>query len=127
MSTDFMNQCGKCLESELAEIIQDDCLDIVDGEKITAFDFANYVIYLSKVLRSHPIVEDEYKGMKIKVRNCLKGSVSVSIDDSTGLSETLHKPFPTDDDDVFGAWLNLAQMINEAWFLCRIPEGTIIH
>ena len=127
MSTEMMNQCGKCLESELAEIIQDDCLDIVDGEKITAFDFANYVIYLSKVLRSYPIVEDEYKGMKIKVRNCLKGSVSVSIDDCTGLSETLYKPFPTDDDDVFGAWLNLAQMINEAWFLCRIPEGTIIH
>jgi hypothetical protein len=127
MSTEMMNQCGKCLESELAEIIQDDCLDIVDGEKITAFDFANYVIYLSKVLRSYPIVEDEYKGMKIKVRNCLNGSVSVSIDDCTGLSETFHKPFPTDDDDVFGAWLNLAQMINEAWFLCRIPEGTIIH
>jgi hypothetical protein len=123
----MMNQCGKCLESELAEIIQEDCLDIVDGEKITAFDFANYVIYLSKVLRSYPIVEDEYKGMKIKVRNCLNGSVSVSIDDSTGLSETLHKPFTTDDDDVFGAWLNLAQMINEAWFLCSIPEGTIIH
>ena len=117
MSTEMMNQCGKCLESELAEIIQDDCLDIVDGEKITAFDFANYVIYLSKVLRSYPIVEDEYKGMKIKVRNCLKGSVSVSIDDSTGLSETLYKPFPTDDDpNDFPALLSLAQMINEAWY-----------
>jgi bacterioferritin-associated ferredoxin len=44
MSTEMMNQCGKCLESELAEIIQEDCLDSVDGEKITAFDFANYVI-----------------------------------------------------------------------------------
>ena len=118
MSTEVMNQCGKCLEAELAEIIQDDCLDIVDGEKITAWDFANYVMHLSKVLRAYPFIEDEYKGMKIKVRNCLKGSVSVSDGESTGLSETMYKPFPTDDDDIFCAWLNLAQMINEAWYLC---------
>ena len=118
MSTDFMNQCGNCMETQLAEIIQDDCLDIVDGEKITAWDFANYVMYLSKVLRVYWWIEDEYKGYKIKVRNCLNGSVSVSSDDCTGVSETLYKPFPTDDEDVFGAWLNLAQMINEAWYNC---------
>lgn len=127
MSTEVMNKCGNCMETQLAEIIQDDCLDIVDGGKITAWDFANYVMYLSKVLRSYPVVEDEYKGMKIKVRNCLCGSVSVSINGETGLSETMHKPFPTDDENIFGAWLNLAQMINEAWFLCNVPEGTIIH
>lgn len=119
MSIEIMNQCGKCLESELAEIIQNDCLDIVDGEKITAFDFANYVIYISKCLRSYWWIEDEYKGMKIKIRNCLHGSVSVSNDDCTGVSNTLYYPFPTDDEDVFGSWLNLAQMINEAWYQCN--------
>lgn len=119
MSTEVLNQCANCMEVELAEIISNDCLDIVDGENITAWDFANYVVYLSKALRVYWLVEDEYKGMKIKVRNCLRGSVSVSDEDSTGLSETLYKPFPTDDEDIFGAWLNLAQMINEAWFLCK--------
>ena len=118
MSTETLNMVGNSLEVELADIIQNDCLDIVDGEKITAWDFANYVIFLSKVLRSYPFVEDEYKGFKIKVRNCLRGSVSVSDDECSGLSETLYKPFPTDDEDIFGAWLNLAQMINEAWYLC---------
>jgi len=116
MSTEVMNQCGICMEAELAEILQDDCLDIIDGENITAFDFANYVMYLSKVLRINPFVEDSYKGYRIKVRNCLYGSVSVSNDYETGVSETLYKPFPTDDEDIFGAWLNLAQMINEAWY-----------
>ena len=119
MSNEYYNQCGNWLESELAEIIQDDCLDIVDGEKVTAIDFANYVIYLSKVLRSYWLIEDEYKGMKIKIRNCLHGSVSVSNDSCTGVSKTLYYPFPLNDDDMFGAWLNLAQMINEAWFQCN--------
>jgi hypothetical protein len=114
-----MNMVGNCMETELAEIISNDCLDIVDGENVTAWDFANYVMYLSKVLRVCWLVEDEYKGMKIKVRNCLRGSVSVSCGESTGLSETLYKPFPTDDEDIFGAWLNLAQMINEAWYNCN--------
>lgn len=119
MSTETMNMVGNCMEAQLAEIIQDDCLDIVDEENITAWDFANYVIYLSKVLRTYPIVEDEYKGYKIKVANHLNGFVSVSSDDCTGVSRTLYYPFMLNDEDVFGAWLNLAQMINEAWYHCN--------
>ena len=127
MSTEVLNMVGKCTEAQLAEIIQEDCLDIVDGENITAWDFANYVIYISKVLRGYWYITDEYKGLQITFRNCLHGSVSVSDGNNTGLSETLYWPFPTDDEDIFGAWLNLAQMINEAWFLCKMPEGTIIR
>ena len=107
------------METQLAEIIQNDCLDIVQDEKVTAWDFANYVIYLSKVLRAYPFIEDEYKGMKIKIGNHLNGYVSVSYDASTGVSRTKYFPMPLDDEDIFGAWLNLAQMINEAWFLCK--------
>ena len=119
MSTEVMNRVGNCMEAQLAEIIQDDCLDIVQDEKVTAWDFANYVIYLSKVLRVSPFIEDEYKGMKIKIANHLNGYVSVSSDDSTGVSRTKYFPLPLHDDDVFSAWLNLAQMINEAWYLCN--------
>ena len=121
MSTEFFNRLQQGFEEELAEIIQDDCLDIVCDEKVTAKDFAHYVVYLSKVLSVSPIVEDEYKGMKIKVRNVYKGSVSVSSDDCTGVSRTAYYPFPyrNDEDDLFAAWLTLAQMINEAWYQCN--------
>ena len=119
MSTEVFNECAKCSEAVLAEIIQDENLDIVDDVNITAWDFSNYVIYLSKVLRTYWLIDDEYKGMKIRIRNCLRGSVSVSNDECTGVSETLYYPFPLNDDDLFGAWLNLAQMINEAWYQCN--------
>ena len=121
MSTDFWNRLEQGFEEELANIIQDDCLDIVEQEKISAKDFAHYVIYLSKILGVSPMVTDEFKGCVIKIRNCIRGSVSVSTDNCTGVSNTLYYPFPyrEDDDDLFGAWLNLAQMINEAWYHCN--------
>lgn len=119
MKKEVLNQSCDCTEAILAEMIHDENLDIVDEETITAWDFANYVIFLSKVLRTYWLIEDEYAGFKIKIRNCLRGSVSVSDDECTGLSTTLYKPFPTDDEDLYGALLNLAQMINEAWYECN--------
>lgn len=121
MSTEFWTRLEDGFENELAEIIQDDCLDIVQDEVVTAKDFAHYVVYLSKVLGCSWLIEDEYQGMKIKIRNCYRGSVSVSDDECTGVSNTSYYPFPyrEDDDDLFAAWLNLAQMINEAWYHCK--------
>ena len=82
MSTEVLNQCGNCMEVELAEIISNDCLDIVDGENITAWDFANYVVYLSKALRVYWLVEDEYKGMKTKeIADLVKSAIQSKLDE----------------------------------------------
>lgn len=120
MNNEFYELLRQGFVDKLAEMIDDENLDIVDGENITADEFADYIMCLSELLGSCWLINDEYKGYKIKIRNCLKGSVSVSTDSCTGVSRTLYYPFPyrKDDDDLFDAWINLAQMINEAWYEC---------
>jgi hypothetical protein len=64
----------------------------------------------------------ENYGYIIKVNNTLGGWVSVSDENTgdTGVSNTMYYPFFKDDEDGYFAGLcSLADMINEAWYICN--------
>ncbi len=58
------------------------------------------------------------KDYQIKVINTYGGSVSVSDDCCTGVSNTLYYPFFADEDGYLSGLLSLMDMINEAWYNC---------
>lgn len=115
------------LHEELVEVINDDCLDILN--EVDAGIFANQVIKIAQrivifmasrpQMSIHGVIGDFTKKAiwNVKVCNLEGGWVSVSDNSATCVSDTLYKPFHNDFDD---GWLeglkNLAQMINEAWY-----------
>ena len=69
------------------------------------------------------VYDTKVKGQEyaVRVNNHYKGFVSVTNEDGdTGLSETCYYPFFEDEEDGwFAGQMNLAQMINEAWYHCN--------
>ena len=126
MSTEVLEKTNAVDLIPLAEFIRDEILDIVDEEKMTAERFAGIVQIIGNRVRfcSHNKVTDfsfKMGGKKyaVRVNNHYKGFVSVTNEDGdTGLSETAFYPFFEDEEGWFAGLCNLAQMINEAWYLC---------
>lgn len=129
MAINLEKQVGNAVDlQQLVEFIQDENLDIVDEEDMTSERFANLVNIIGNRVRfcSHNKVtffDFKLKGRPfyVKVNNHYKGFVSVSNDDgNTGVSNTEYFPFYEDEEEGWFAGLcNLAQMIDEAWYLCE--------
>lgn len=125
MSKEFIDGQLEAMREDLVEFIVNEPLDILD--EFTAEELADYVVSIAERL----MVRDFCNGHMIKygrpnrdylyhVRNIKGGSVSLSDDCATGVSETEYKPFYSDDEDGFFIGLcSLASMINEAWYLCN--------
>ena len=126
MSTEVMEKTKAVDLEPLAEFIQDECLDIVDGDRMDAERFARLVDIIGNRVRfcSHNKVTDfEFKiggdEYSVRVNNNLHGFVSVSDGTSTGVSHTEYKPFWSDEEDgYFAGYCSLAQMVSEAWYHC---------
>lgn len=122
MSTEFIETNLELMMQDLVTSINDEPFDMLD--EFDAEDIANEVISIAKRL----IRRDFCNGHIIKgridyiyhVNNKVGGWVSLSNDDSTGVSRTLYLPFNKDDKEcLFTSLFSLAQMINEAWYLCN--------
>ena len=126
MSTEILEKTNAVDLKPLAEFINDEILDIVDEERMTAERFAQIVQIIGNRVRfcsRNKVTDFSFKmGGKeyaVRVNNHHKGFVSVTNEDGdTGLSETEFYPFFEDEDGWFAGLCNLAQMINEAWYLC---------
>lgn len=113
------------MRSDLEEFIMNDNLDMVKvfpEEEIT-----DIVLTIAEKLMINDVVEYPIKSCggiwsyQVKVNNRIKGFVSVSDEvlGITGVSRTEYKPFYSDDEDgYFTGLCSLAQMINEAYYLC---------
>jgi len=118
----------------LVEFIQDENLDIVDEEGMTAERFANLVNIIGNRVRfcSHNKVtffdfKMNGRTFYVKVNNHHKGFVSVTNDDGdTGVSNTEYFPFFGDEEGYFAGYCSLAQMINEAWYLCTAKGDNLL-
>lgn len=130
MSTEMQNRCEEPIVKALEELINDDCLDIVDGENVTAYRLAKVTYLISCKIRFYgekPVDHVLHIGTEdyaIRVKNCHKGFVSVTNDDGdTGVSYTEYYPFFYDyedgEDGMISGLFSLAQMINEAWYQCN--------
>ena len=130
MSIETLKETLESFKGDLVEYINDECLDILDI--VSAEEFAGQVIKIAQRItflkRSRPnmavhgVIGNVEKGniFNVKVNNSLGGWVSVSDDDSTGVSNTMWYPFFSDDEDGWFAGLtSLASMINEAWYHCN--------
>ena len=106
------------LRDEIAESILDSNLDILDI--FNSEEIADKVMEIAGALESSPsaevsMVHGTYE-YQIKVNNNMNGFVSVSDSFSTGVSRTLYKPYYVDDDGELEGLINMASMINEAWY-----------
>lgn len=127
MSTEVLEKTNAVDFQPLTEFIQDENLDIIHEKNMSAERLARLVFIIGNRIRfcSHNNVA-EYnflmsgKLWEVKVNNNYKGFVSVTDEDGcTGVSYTEYKPFWSDDEDgYFTGYCSLAQMINEAWYLC---------
>lgn len=127
MSTEVITRTWEALREPFIELVYDENLDMMD--EFTAEEIADNVIHIVKRLRhEHAICtylrkDGEYTDYQVKVRNLLRGFVSVSDENNgnTGVSYTAYYPYFVGDyeDGDFSGLLNLAQMINEAWYLCN--------
>lgn len=127
MSTDNIITLLENEREYLIDGIQDDNLDILD--EFTPEYIAQEVIVMAISLAVRDVVTHTIKFLdvdgwvkySIKVNNSYKGFVSVSNDDSTGVSRTEYYPFKFDDDEdsPYAALLNLAEMLSEAWYLFK--------
>ena len=128
MSTEVMNRTLESYIDDLTEYITDENLDILDEftAEITAFhciSIARWLIRGCKVYQRSVLATATKKVYHIKVNNTLLGFVSVSDDNGTGVSNTEYYPFWSDEEDGYFVGLcSLAQMINEAWYLCNNNE-----
>ena len=131
MSTTFISMSLEALKEDLVEYINDECLDILERE--SAEEFAGQVIKIAQRLTFfmkyqpqktiHGVIGNVEKGYiwNVKVNNVHGGWVSVSDDESTGVSNTMWYPFycSDDSDGWFAGLISLASMINEAWYHCN--------
>ena len=122
MSTTFVSLSLEALKEDLVEYINDEPLDMLDEFKDE--EIAEYVISIANRLIHRPFcVGHMIKGKKdylYNVNNKHCGHVSVSYDESTGVSRTMYFPFFKDEEEGYFAGLcSLASMINEAWYHCN--------
>ena len=108
------------LRERLVEDINDVPFDMLD--EFDAKQIADACMYLADGLDKKDVAEEyivSRQGVEhyIKVINMLKGSVSVSTSDGTGVSRTEYYPYYKDDEgQPWDGLFNLAEMINEAWY-----------
>ena len=125
MSTEVLQSTFALLKDDLVEGIQDENLDILD--EFSAEYLAEQVILIAHSLAIRPVVthklrryDKKWVQYTLKVNNKHGGFVSVSDDSGTGVSRTLYYPYkPDDEESPYSALMNLAQMINEAWYQCK--------
>lgn len=108
------------LKGRLVEDINDVPFDMLDEFHDT--QIANTCMDLAEILEkksvaSVPLLSKKGVMYRVKVINKLKGCVSVSNDEETGVSHTEYYPYYTDDEEQpWDGVFNLAEMINEAWY-----------
>ena len=130
MSTETLERTNAVDLQPLAEFINDEILDIVDEVSMTAEIFAQIVEIIGNRVRfcsRNKLTDFSFKmGGKeyaVRVNNHHKGFVSVTNEYGyTGVSYTEFYPFFEDEEGWFAGLCNLAQMINEAWYLCILQE-----
>lgn len=100
------------------EILEDEIYDMM--EKIGHDTLCAKLRYAAaQFSRGARTVMFAMNGYLFKIINCVGGSVSCSTPDCTGVSKTLYKPFPNDEDhDDKERFTNLVSMMNEAWYAC---------
>lgn len=105
-------------QSVIDEIFEDEIYDMCD--EISQDGISKKVHYAAaQIGRGSRTVMFSLGGYLFKIVNCVGGFVSCSNPDSTGVSNTLYKPFPNDaDHDDRERFKNLIGMMNEAWYLC---------
>ena len=121
MSTQKIDANLELMHLDLVTFINDESLDMLD--EFTDDEIATKVISIAQRLLRRDFCNGHLKKGKIDylyhINNGLKGFVSLSNDDCTGVSHTEYHPFYKDDEDGYFVGLcSLAQMINEAWYLC---------
>lgn len=116
MSTTFVSLTLETMKEDLMEYINNEPLDMLD--EFTDDEIADCVLALaSHIMLPAKVVEHQLGTYQIKVNNNHKGFVSVSSDETTGVSRTEYFPFYKDDEDGYFIGLcSLASMINEAWY-----------
>ena len=131
MSTQVIETSLEVMKEDLVEYINDENLDILD--EVSAEEFAGQVIKIAQRLTFfmtyqpqktiHGVIGNIENGViwNVYVYNMKGGWVSVSDDESTGVSRTLYYPFYCSDDEEgwFAGLTSLASMINEAWYQCN--------
>lgn len=125
MSTQVIETNLELMQLDLVTFINDEPLDML--EEFTDDEIANLCIRLAseflhgRTIKITPLFSNKSKrGYCLKVNNNHKGFVSVSNDESTGVSNTEYYPFFSDEEDGYFAGLcSLASMINEAWYHCN--------
>jgi hypothetical protein len=127
MSTTFVSLTLEAMKEDLMEHITNEPFDMLD--KFTEEEIADCVLAVASHLMlpanviTHPLTScGGIKNYQINVNNTHGGFVSVSDEDTgdTGVSNTMFYPFFKDDKDGYFAGLcSLADMINEAWYLCN--------
>ena len=128
MSTEILEKTKAVDLQPLAEFIEEEELDLIVDEVMTAERLAHLVMVLRNRLQVFKSKVTDWeckiggKDYAIRVNNNYKGFVSVTNEDGdTGVSHTEYYPYFVDDDDPndFPALLTLASMLNEAWYLCN--------
>ena len=127
MSTTFVSLNLEAMKEDLMEYINDEIFDMLN--EFSEEEIADCVLAVASHLTlpanvvEHPLTScGGIWNYQIKVNNHLKGFVSVSCEETgcTGVSETMFYPFFKDDEDGYFAGLcSLADMINEAWYICN--------
>ena len=126
MSTTFVSLSLEAMKEDLMEYITDENLDMLDEfreEEIAdcVLAIASHLTLPAKVVEQ-PLNCGGIWNYQIKVNNKHQGFVSVSCEETgtTGVSESCYYPFYKDDEEGYFAGLcSLADMINEAWYLCN--------
>ena len=128
MSTEVLEKTKAVDLTPLAEWIEEENLDLIVDEVMTADRLSHIVMVLRNRLQvfKSKVVDWTFKAKgqeyAIRVNNNYKGFVSVTNEDGdTGVSHTEYYPYFVDEDDPndFPALLSLASMINEAWYHCN--------
>ena len=133
MSTEIFEKTMAVDLEPLIEFINNECFDIVTDEDnhMDAERYARLVNIIGNRCRfchRNNVTDFSFKmgvgehrvEYYVRVNNNYGGFVSVSNETGdTGVSNTFYYPFFSDDEDgYFAGYMSLAQMINEAWYLC---------
>jgi hypothetical protein len=127
MSTTFVSLNLETMKEDLMEYIINEPLDMLDEfpeEEIAdcVLAIASHLMLPAKVVTEPLTSCGGIWNYQIKVNNKHQGFVSVSCEETgtTGVSETMFFPFFKDEEEGYFAGLcSLADMINEAWYICN--------
>ena len=126
MSSTFVSVSLETMKDDLMEHITDENLDMLN--EFPEEEIADCVLAIASHLMFNEVVTEALTSCggiwnyQIKVNNKHQGFVSVSCEETgcTGVSETMFFPFFKDEEEGYFAGLcSLADMINEAWYICN--------